>query len=126
MEHANFSNGKREREMINSYSFGRIVIDGKQYDADVIIFPDRVEDDWWRREGHQLTTEDLKQVLKEKPEVLVVGTGYAGLMKVLPETREYLKSEGIQLIAEKTRKACEIYNQLSKYKRVIAALHLTC
>jgi len=114
------------REMINSYSFGRIVIDGKQYDADVIIFPNRVEDNWWRKEGHQLSIEDLKQVLKEKPEVLVVGTGYVGLMKILPETQERLKSEGIQLIAEKTRKACEVYNQLSKSKRVIAALHLTC
>ncbi len=112
--------------MIDSYSFGRIVIDGKEYDADVIIFPHRVMDNWWRKEGHQLSVEDLERVFEEKPEVLVVGTGHSGLMRVLPETQERLKSEGIQLIAEKTRKACEIYNQLSKSKKVVAALHLTC
>lgn len=112
--------------MIDSYSFGRIIINGKQYTNDVIIFPNRVEDSWWRKEGHQLQVEDIAGILREKPEILVVGTGYAGLMKVLPETNELLNAEGIRMIAENTRKACETYNQLYKSKKVIAALHLTC
>jgi len=112
--------------MIESYKFGQIVIDGKQYTSDVIIFSDRVKDSWWRKEGHRLSIEDIQDILKEKPDVLVVGTGYSGLMKILPETKERLKSEGIQLIAENTRKACETYNRLSKSRKVIAALHLTC
>jgi len=58
--------------------------------------------------------------------VLVVGTGYSGLMKVLPETENYLKSKGIELIVQSTREACETFNRLVKSKRVIAALHLTC
>lgn len=112
--------------MIESYNFGRIVINGKRYTSDIIIFPDRVKDGWWRKEGHRLRIEDIQDILKEKPDILVVGTGYAGLMKILPETREHLKSEGIQLIAENTRKACKTYNRLSKSDRIIAALHLTC
>jgi len=112
--------------MIESYNFGQIVIDGKRYTSDVIIFPDRVKGDWWRKEGHQLSIEDIQDILKEKPDILVIGTGYAGLMKISPETREHLQSEGIQLIAENTRKACKTYNQLSKSRKVIAALHLTC
>jgi hypothetical protein len=31
--------------MIDSYDFGAIVIDGKRYSSDVIIYPDRVKDD---------------------------------------------------------------------------------
>ena len=112
--------------MIESYNFGQIVIDGKKYTKDVIIFPDRVKGSWSRKEGHRLSTEDIQEILKEKPEILVVGTGYAGLMKIAPETRERLQSEGIQLIAENTRKACKAYNQLSKSKKVVAAFHLTC
>ncbi len=112
--------------MIDSYGFGRIVIDGRRYASDVIIFPDRVEDRWWRKEGHQLSVEDIEEVLRERPEVLVVGTGYSGLMRILSETRERLASEGIQLIAENTQKACKTYNRLHKSKRVVAALHLTC
>lgn len=112
--------------MIESYKFGQIVIDGKKYTTDVIIFPDRVEDGWWRKEGHRLFIDDIQEILKERPDILVVGTGYAGLMKIPTETEERLKSEGIQLIAENTRKACKTYNQLSKSRNVIAAFHLTC
>jgi hypothetical protein len=32
---------------IESYHFGEIVIDGRRYSSDVIIYPDRVEGQWW-------------------------------------------------------------------------------
>ena len=113
--------------MIESYSFGRVVIDGKVYSSDVIVFPDRVKVGWWRREGHRLHIEDLNDVVAVKPEVLVVGTGYVGLMRVPDEVRVFLEEQGIRLIVERTRKACEIFNDLLKSgKKVVAALHLTC
>lgn len=113
--------------MIDSYDFGQIVIDGRCYTSDVIVFPDRVRDKWWRREGHRLHVEDVEgAVREEKPEVLVVGTGYSGLMKVLPDTEKFLKSEGVELVVQSTREACKTFNRLVKSKRVIAALHLTC
>ena len=113
--------------MIDEYSFGRIVIDGKTYRQDVIVFPDRVKSDWWRREGHSLCLEDLKDVLRDPPEVLVVGTGYVGLMRVPREVREKLEEMGIQVVVEKTGKAYKTFNKLlSEGRRVVAALHLTC
>lgn len=112
--------------MIESYDFGRIVIKGRVYTSDVILFPDRVRDDWWRREGHRLSVEDLGEIVQAKPEVLVVGTGYSGLVEIPSETARFIRSKGIELVAEPTRKATEIYNDLSKSKRVVAALHLTC
>ena len=112
--------------MIDAYDFGRIVIDGTVFTSDVIIFPDRVKDEWWRKDGHVLHIEDIESIVKEKPEVLIVGTGKYGVMKVSVQTREYIESNGIDLIVEQTDKACEVYNQISREKRVIAALHLTC
>ena len=112
--------------MIDSYRFGEIVIDGRRYTSDVIIFPHRVRGDWWRREGHQLHPDDLQEALKEPPEVFVVGTGISGMMRVLDETRRLLESQAIQLVAQSTDEACQTYNQLSVSKRVVAALHLTC
>ncbi len=94
--------------------------------SDVIIYPDRVDSTWWRQKGHELCIEDLTDVIQEKPDVLVVGMGNPGLMKVLPETEVRFKSEGIQLIVKPTEEACRIYNKLLKEKNVIAALHLTC
>jgi hypothetical protein len=113
--------------MIDSYGFGRIVIDGKKYTSDVIIFPNQVMSDWWREEGHRLHVNDLDEVLKEKVDVLVVGTGYLGLMKVLTETEELMKREGVELIIQPTKEAWKTYNSLAKSgKKVVAAFHLTC
>jgi hypothetical protein len=66
------------------------------------------------------------EVFGEKPEVLVVGTGCYGLMKVLPETESRLRTEGIRLVAEKNGKAYMTYNDLPRSGRVVGAFHLTC
>ncbi len=112
--------------MIDSYAFGEIVIDGKNYTSDVIIYPDKVNSSWWRKEGHELRVDDLEDVLDRKPDVIVVGTGNSGLMKVLPETEKLIKSKGIKLIVQPTNEACQTYNQLSSSQKVIVLLHLTC
>ena len=112
--------------MIDSYQFGQIVINGKKYTSDVIIFPDRVKENWWRKTGHQLCLEDIAEVITENPEVLIIGTGASGLVRVLPEVKQSLEAQGIQLIAQPTNEACNLYNQLCHSQRVVAALHLTC
>ena len=112
--------------MIDSFEFGCIVIDGKTYTSDVIIFPDRVDDAWWRKAGHNLCIKDIEPAMNETPEVVVVGTGVDGLMKVPDETRRYIESSGADLIVERTREACESYNRVSGESKAIAALHLTC
>ena len=112
--------------IIDSYRFGQIAINGKHYNSDVIIFPDRVSDSWWRKTSHQLCLDGLSEVIAEKPEVLIVGTGASGLMEVLPEARQTLEAQGIELIAKPTSEACNLYNQLCHSQRVVAALHLTC
>ncbi len=111
---------------IDSYQFGEIVIGGKKYSSDVIVSPDRVRDNWWRKIGHELCLEDIADVITENPEVLVVGTGASGLMKVLPEVKQVVQARGIKLIVEPTNKACNTYNQLSHSQRVVATLHITC
>jgi len=113
--------------VIDSYDFGQIIINGRRYTSDVIVFPDRVKADWWRKEGHQLCVEDIEEALKEKLDVLVVGTGYSGLVKVLPETERYVRSMGVELIVQRTGEAYKTFNRLVQSgKRVAAALHLTC
>jgi hypothetical protein len=115
--------------LIESYKFGAVVINGKRYTSDVIVLPERVIDGWWRKEGHRLHVEDLEEILKQepKPEVLIVGTGYYGLVKIPPEVENTLKSHGIELIAQLTREACQTFNKILKSnKLVVGAFHLTC
>jgi len=112
---------------VEKYSFGEIVIDGKLYTRDLIITPTRIKPNWWRKEGHELCLEDIKDVLEEDIEILVVGTGYSGLMRVLPEVYEEAEKRGIRIIVEKSAEACKVYNKLaSEGKKVALAIHLTC
>ncbi len=112
--------------VIDSYQFGLIVINGKQYTSDTIILPDSIRDTWWRKVGHELCLKDIAEFIAEKPEVLLVGTGASGQMGVLPEVQQAAEANGIELIVESTDKACQTYNQLCHSKRTVAALHLTC
>ena len=112
---------------IDSYSFGQIRIDGKAYSSDVIIYADRVDATWWRKEGHRLQPEDLVAVLKARPDVLVVGTGFFGVMSVPEYTVEQIRAAGVDVRVEKTGKAVDLFNKLAVGdSRVVAALHLTC
>ncbi len=115
--------------MINSYSFGVIVINGKRYTADVIIFPNRIHEGWLRKQGHRLQLEDLQEVLDFKDSInsLVIGTGDLGMMQVPDEVIRELKTRNIKVTAEPTKQACRTFNELLKSgRRVVAALHLTC
>ena len=111
--------------MIESFSFGQIIIDGKTYYSDVVIYPDHIQGEWWRKEGHSLTVEDVDKLLAIKPGILMIGTGHGGL-KVPIETEDHIKSMGIKLIIQETKKICEKLDELSKSNKVIAALHLSC
>ncbi len=112
--------------MIESYTFGRMIISGKAYTSDLIIYPDRIEPSWWRKTGHRLCLQDIQDVLEEEPDILVVGTGYLGMMKVDEEVKRYAESHGFHLIVEKTKKAAETYNSLYGEKKTVGAFHLTC
>jgi len=112
--------------VIDSYRFGEIVIDGKKYRSDVVIYPDRVNDSWWRLEGHRLQVRDLGDVLAESPDVVIIGTGAYGMMKVEPEVLELFDRHDIPVHVEKTEKACLTYNCSCQLKRAVAFLHLTC
>ncbi|MEM3023163.1 MAG: MTH938/NDUFAF3 family protein [Candidatus Bathyarchaeia archaeon] len=111
---------------IESYEFGKIVIDGKAYYRDVLITPRGVKGDWWRRASHELWAEDLRGFLEDDIEVAVVGTGRYGFMRVLPDALQLLRDVSSELIIERTPEACKAYNEFSKAKRTFAALHLTC
>jgi len=112
---------------ITRYTFGKIEIDDKYYDSDIIITPGCVKDHWRRKEGHNLAIEDLADIIATEPEVVIVGTGYFDRMKVPISTREYLQEKGIRVEIASTPDAVRQFNHLQRdCARVVAALHLTC
>jgi hypothetical protein len=110
---------------LEDYSFGRIVVDGEEHDRDLIVLPDRVVADWWRRDGHSLALEDLREVEDELPEKLILGTGAYGQLRPPAAVLEELARRGIDVEVLQTGDAVRRYVELDE-RRTAAALHLTC
>jgi hypothetical protein len=113
---------------IEDYRFGRVVVDGEEHSRDVIVLPDRVVGDWWRRDGHSLVIEDLAEVLDELPERLVVGCGADGRLHPHPSVVDALAKRGVEMEALPTAEAVRRYEELRAENpaATAAALHLTC
>jgi hypothetical protein len=110
---------------IESYSFGRVTVDGHEETADVIVLPERIVRNWRRRDGHSLVPEDLDEVLEELPGRLVIGTGANGRLHPDPVTLELLRQRGIQVESLPTDEAVRRFQELEP-AATAAALHLTC
>ncbi len=121
------SAGGGGRNHIDAYSYGRIRVSGDDFDNDLIVFPDKVEPYWRRREAHLLSIADLDTVIDYAPELLVVGTGTAGRLQLEPSARELLRQKGISCIDEHTDLAWQIFNdEIERDTKVVGAFHLTC
>lgn len=113
--------------VIEAYKFGEIIIDWSRYTKDIILAPAGIHANWRRAEGHLLVFPDLADALaKNKPELLIIGTGKFGMMKISTEFIKHLKPEKIELIVERTGKAVNIFNDKSHTQKVMGAFHLTC
>jgi len=112
-------------------NFGRITVDGKVYDHDIIVYPSgKVEKrrKWLSKEkhgtSHKLDPDELREYLREEFDVLLVGTGFYGRLSLLPESRGLVgKKEVIEL---PTDNAAERFNEIHREKRVLAIFHVTC
>jgi hypothetical protein len=113
---------------IESYSPGRAVVDGVERNRDLIVLPDRVLDNWWRRDGHSLVIEDLADVIDELPPRLILGCGYASRLEPDPAVIEALAKRGVKVEPLPTDEAVARFEELEARDpaAVAAALHLTC
>jgi len=111
---------------IESYKYGVIVIEGRSYDQDVIICPDKVHlARWLRKRKPVLTRRDVETLLREKPRILVIGLGAGAQLGLTRKAIKLLESAKIKWHTLPTKKACRLYNRLKDEERVVAALHLT-
>jgi len=117
---------------INSTKFGEIIIDGKKYQQ-VLIIGDSVEErDSQRLEKlfnttHKIAEWEIDSLFQENPEIILIGTGQDGMLKVDKDLLEKAKKAGIKVITDFTHKIVEIYNEKIKAgKQVNALIHTTC
>jgi hypothetical protein len=110
---------------LTDYSFGSLTVDGEEHTKDLIVLPDRIVPNWWRREGHSLAMEDLDDVMEELPERLILGCGHDGRLQPPQAVLDQLRARGVDVEAMPTADAVRRYGQLDP-DHTAAALHLTC
>jgi hypothetical protein len=110
---------------LSDYSFGSLTVDGQEHTKDLIVLPDRVLPNWWRREGHSLAMEDFDDVMQELPERLILGCGHDGRLHPPQAVLDQLRARGVEVEAMPTAEAVRRYAELDP-ERTAAALHLTC
>ena len=119
--------GYRVFRMITEFSFGRMAVNGQICNSDIKIVAGKLVSDWWRKSGHLVEIEDVQDILNVSPEVLVIGTGAPGYMRMSDALRRRLEENNIELIVEPTARAVETFNRLSKEgRRVCAGFHVGC
>ncbi|NJE12947.1 Mth938-like domain-containing protein [Thermococcus sp. LS2] len=117
--------------MINSVKFGEIIVEGKRYTHDIVIYPSgkiehRKKELSKKKHGtsHKFDPDELKEYLTEDFDVLIVGTGIYGALKLLPEAKELVKDK--EVIEKPTPEAINLFNELRKEKKVLGVFHITC
>ena len=113
---------------IESYDFGKMTVSGKEFTSDLILYPNgRIQDYWWRKQGHNLILDDIADLIDTSPDILVIGTGANGMMDVSENLRKVCNKRGIDVEACPTAEAVTRFNQaVESGKKVAACFHLTC
>lgn len=116
---------------IDELTFGSIVVEGKKYRRDILIFTDGMIK---KRKGgflmfgsHKIKRQELEELTQSQPEIIVVGTGTDGVATMTPETESWVKEKNLNLLVKPSYDAVARLNELVEQKKKVAALiHITC
>ena len=111
-------------------SFGVLEVEGKRYDADVVIERGQVRrrrkkpsKPYRDRFGHTPLSAD-ESIPWGGPR-LIVGTGADGLLPIMAEVYEEAARRNVEIVALPTEAACRLIAELEPGE-VNAVLHVTC
>ena len=116
---------------IEATTFGSITIDGKTYEHDVIIrLSGKVEK---RRKklskekygtSHLVSKEEAKFIYENGSDLLIIGAGQEGNVRLSPEASEYFEKKGCDVTVQPTPEAIRSFNESRRKK--IGLMHVTC
>ena len=111
--------------------FGEVVVGETAYSRDVYITVDgnvkkrkkRLAREEYHT-AHTLGPKELEKICRGGPEILFVGTGDSGAMRLSEEALRFLSQRSIECKALPTPEVAEAYNKSTKRKA--AVIHVTC
>lgn len=116
---------------IDSYNFGFIVVDDKQYTHDVIILPDGTVKERSSGKGrlgsHTISRSEMETLTKDVPDVILIGTGFQGMARLARDAEFYRMEPNLDITMEPTPQVVKKFNQhIEDGEKVAALIHVTC
>jgi glucokinase len=116
---------------IDEIEFGQVTVDGDRLDHDIHIRANgklkKRKKKWGRKDhgtSHVVGPRELKKALKKGAEVLIIGEGFDGMLRLADEGREMLDQRGVRWQIVPTPDAPEAFEEAEGRKALI--LHVTC
>ncbi len=116
---------------IEDTKFGSITIDGKTYEHDVIL---RLSGKVEKRQkklskemygtSHIISKDEAKFVFEDGCDVLIVGAGQEGNVRLSPEASDYFNKKRCKVLLQPTPEAIRSFNQ--SHDKKIGLMHVTC
>jgi hypothetical protein len=116
---------------IDSFNFGFIVVDDKQYSQDVVILPDGIVKERNPGKGrlgsHSIARSEIEVLTREQPDIILIGTGVHGMARLARDAEHYLTEPDLNLTILPSPQIVKKYNQhVEDGERVAALIHITC
>ena len=117
---------------IDSVSWGKVRVNSKDYHQVLIIGDEVIERDKEKLETlfgttHKIGNWEQEKLLSNKPDVILIASGWSGILKVEEEFKNRISKLGIELKVVLTPRVAREYSQLvNQGKRVNCLIHTTC
>ena len=117
---------------INSVFWGKVKVDGQGYHQVLIVGNKVIERDKSRLKTlfnttHEIGDWEQKLLLTGEPEIILIASGFSGILKVKDSFKQKITGAGIELKILLTPKAVDEYNRLvAAGSKVNALIHTTC
>jgi hypothetical protein len=117
---------------IEKVSWGKVKVNGQIYHQVLIIGEKVLARDKEKLENlfgttHQIGDWEQKELLSGKPDIVLIATGWSGVLKVTEEFKKKIEEAGIELRVVLTPKIVKEYYQLvNQGRQVNCLIHTTC
>jgi hypothetical protein len=116
---------------IDSFNFGFIVVDNKQYAYDVVILPDGTVKERHPGKGrlgsHSIARSEVESLVRSSPDLILIGTGVNGMARLARDAEHYLMEPEVNLTLLPSPEVVKKYNQhVQDGESVAALIHVTC
>ncbi len=117
---------------IEKVSWGKVKVNGQIYHQVLIIDEKVLARDKEKLENlfgttHQIAAWEQKELLSGKPDIILIASGWNGVLKVDEKFKNQIAKLGIEFKVVLTPKIIDEYSRLvSEGKRVNCLIHTTC